>query len=175
MLDINTIVVKYNKLIYKICYDLTNSLSDTEDIVQETFISFYNNMSRYENLDDIEIKNLICKIALNKCKDFFKSKYYKQSLNTMLDTEILENYIAQNNIEEEIFQRQKDNLTKNAINRLKQPYKSLIYDYYIKGYSLDEISKKYKKEKNVVKTQLYRGKKKLKEIILSKGGIDYYE
>ena len=91
---------------------------------------------------------------------------------TIIDSDILESYIEQNSIYEEIYQRQRDNLTISAINRLKEPYRSLINDYYIKGLCLDELSVKYKKDKNVIKTQLYRGKIKLKKIIDSKGGID---
>ncbi len=172
MLDINYVISKYSKLVYKICYDMTNSSYDAEDIMQETFLSLYKNTSKYGNLEENDLKNLICKIALNKCKDFFKSKIHKQDLVTIIDSDILESYIEQNSIYEEIYQRQRDNLTISAINRLKEPYRSLINDYYIKGLCLDELSVKYKKDKNVIKTQLYRGKIKLKKIIDSKGGID---
>lgn len=172
MLDINYVIGKYNKLVYKICYDITNSSYDAEDIMQETFLSFYKNIVKYGNLEENELKNLICKIALNKCKDFLKSKMHKQDLITIIDSEILESYIQQNSIYDEIYQRQRDNLTISAINRLKDPYRSLIKDYYLKGLCLDEMAVKYKKDKNVIKTQLYRGKNKLKQIINSGGGIN---
>lgn len=61
------------------------------------------------------------------------------------------------------------------INLLKEPYKTVIYEYYINEKTLEEISKKYSKANGTVKMQLHRGREKLKEIINKKGGASYYE
>lgn len=108
MQDIEYIVNKYSNLIYKICYDMTFDSQEASDLSQETFISYYTHISSYENLPENEIKNIICKIALNKCKDYLKSKIKKQMLITDINTEALEKYKYENDIEEKIYIKEKN-------------------------------------------------------------------
>ena len=58
------------------------------------------------------------------------------------------------------------------VNELKEPYKEVIIEYYFNNLTLDEISQKLRRDKNVIKTQLYRSKQILKEKL--KGG-DFFE
>ena len=76
-MSIEYLVEKYNKLVYKICYDMLGSSLDAQDTTQEVYLSLYINFERYGNLSENDIKNIICKIALNKCKDILKSKARK--------------------------------------------------------------------------------------------------
>ncbi len=174
-MSIEDIVKQYNKLVYKICLDMTNSPFDAEELAQETFINFYKNIKRYNNLTPNEIKNLICKIALNRCKDYLKSKVAKQNSLTDADYEALENYKVENDIDEKIFKMQRKQLVQKAINELEEPYKTIIYKYFIEEITLDELEIKLKIPKATIKMQIYRGKKKLKEILDKNGGATYYE
>lgn len=162
-MEIEYLVDKYSKLVYKICYDmLTNSL-DAEDITQEVYISLFSNLERYRDLPENEIKNIICKIALNKCKDVFKSKAKK--LERMTDSDIisLENYVSDNDIEESILKNEKNEYISKIINELKEPYRDVLCEYYLNERSLDEIAQKYNISKGTLKMQIHRGKKLLKE------------
>ena len=73
-MSIEYLISKYTNLIYKICLDILCSSPDAQDISQEVFLSFYLHIDDYINLPENEIKDILCKIALNKCKDFLKSK-----------------------------------------------------------------------------------------------------
>ncbi len=174
-MNINEVVKKYTKIVYKICYDSLSFSNDIEDITQETFISFYKHIDEYGNLDENQIKNIICKIALNKCRDYLKSKITRQNYITDVNTEALESYMDENNMDEKIFNMQKKKLVLEAINRLKGPYKNLVYDYYINQATLDEIAIKTRTSKGTVKTQMYRAKIKLKEELEKNGGVNYSE
>ena len=101
-MSIEYLVEKYNKLVYKICYDMLGSSLDAQDTTQEVYLSLYINFERYGNLSENDIKNIICKIALNKCKDILKSKARKLQNLTSDDQIALENYESDNDIEEEI-------------------------------------------------------------------------
>ena len=93
---------------------------------------------------------------------------------TDTDEEALEKYNDNNNIDEKIFENQRKEYIKKAINNLKEPYKSVIYDYYILEKNLDEISINKNISKGTVKMQLHRGKKILKESLEKTGGVNYY-
>jgi len=165
------IVKNYTKLVYKICLDMLSVPQDAEDITQEVYINLYKHIDRYNKLSDNELKNLICKIALNKCKDLIKSRMNRITEFTILDDITnYEDYASNNNIDEEIFEQEKSMYIAKIINELKEPYKTILYDYYINEYSLDEIEKKSSISKATLKINIYRGKKILKKIIYDNGG-----
>lgn len=165
------LVTKYTKLVYKICLDMLYVPQDAEDITQEVYFNLYKNLGRYKNLNEKEMKNLICKIALNKCKDVIKSKVNKFIEVTILeDISNYENYAIDNEIDEKIFKQEKRRNIIKMINELKDPYKTILYDYYINEYSLDELEESLKVPKATLKVNIYRGKKLLKKVIEDSGG-----
>lgn len=168
-MQIDYLIEKYSRLVYKICYDMLSFPQDAEDITQEVYINLFKNLDRYKDLSENEIKNVICKIALNKCKDVLKSKMRK--LDNMTTGEIisLETYKDNSTLDEVLENDKKENIQK-LIKTLKEPYSLVIYDYYIQGFSLDEISDKRKVPKGTIKMQLYRAKKMLREKIEEIGG-----
>ena len=158
-MNIELIIQKYSKLIYKICFDMLSNTKDAEDLTQETYLALYCNFDKYMNLNEKEIKNITCKIALNKCRDYLKSTSKKIENMTDDDPEILNMYKEKNSIEKEILENENIEYIQNKIKELKEPYKTLVYEYYIRGISLDELSKRENKTKATSKTQLYRAKK----------------
>lgn len=162
-MSIEYLVEKYSKLVYKICYDMLKNPLDAEDITQEVYISLYSNYDRYFELSENEIKNIICKIALNKCKDIFKSKAKKLENMTTDNVLLLENYIDDNDIEKEIIKLENKEMIDKLISSLKDPYSKILYYYYIDELSLDTIAKNMNVSKGTLKMQIYRGKNILRE------------
>ena len=169
-MDIEYFIEKYSKLIYKICFDMLNSPLDAQDMTQEVYISLYKNFDKYGNLPENEIKNIMCKIALNKCKDLLKNKIRK--LEILADEEIikLDSYQSSDSLDDEIIKKDKSNYIINAINELNEPYNEILYSYYIEEKSLDEISRIRGSTKGTLKVQLHRAREKLKERLEKYGG-----
>ena len=172
-MNIEYLVQNYSKLVYKICLEMLSDRLEAEDAVQEVYLSVYKNFNRYKNLNQNELKSLICKIALNRCRDILKSKIKKQDNITDFDITKLENYRDDNDINSMLIKNEQKNYISKIINELKEPYRSVIFNYYIKGLSLDELALKLKTEKSTLKVQIYRGKKLLKEKIKSSGGDNF--
>ena len=169
-MDIEDLIEKYSKLIYKICFDMLNSPLDAQDMTQEVYISLYKNFNKYGKLPENDIKNIMCKIALNKCKDLLKSKIRKVEM--FPDEEIikLENYSNSDSIDDLIIKKDKSNYVLKAINELNKPYNELLYSYYIQEESLDEIARIRGSTKGTIKVQLHRAREKLKEKLERYGG-----
>lgn len=169
-MNIEYFIEKYSKLIYKICFDMLNSPLDAQDMTQEVYISLYKNFVKYGSLPENEIKNIMCKIALNKCKDLLKSKIKK--LEILADEEIikLENYQSDDCIDDEIIKKDKSTYIIKIINQLNEPYNEILYSYYIEEKSLDEISRIRGSTKSTLKVQLHRAREKLKEKLKKCGG-----
>lgn len=172
-MNIEYLITKYNALVYKICYNFVSSQTLAEDLTQETYINYYKLKEKYENLTEAEQKNILCKIALNKCRDYLRSKTLK--LENLSDGEESLELIKSDDIMEYILSKEKSEYVCKCIFKLNEPYKSLIYNYYIEGMTLDELAHAKKIPKSTLKTQIYRGKEKLRGIIKSNGGVTYYE
>lgn len=172
-MDIEYLINKYHCLIYKICLNMLSNSLEAEDTVQEVYLSVYKNFEKYKSLDENSLKNVICKIALNKCKDVLKSKAYKLERITQNDEKQLEKYSYDNDIESSIIKNDEKNYISKIINELKEPYKTIIRKYYIEEYTLDELSEELNINKATLKVQVYRGKKILKEKIMIVGGENF--
>lgn len=131
-------VEQYSNLAYKIAIDMLSSPDDAQDMVQESYLSFYHHLKEYGKLPERDAKNVLCRIVLNKCKDFLKQ-------NKNHSKEMLENvpYTQEDNFDE-LLKEDVSTIT-SAIKMLKEPYSTLFFDYYIEKLSLDEIAFKMHK------------------------------
>lgn len=62
-------MTQYQNLIYSICFRLTGDQFDAEDLSQDTFLSAYRNLARFDGQNE---KAWLCRIATNKCIDHLK-------------------------------------------------------------------------------------------------------
>ena len=60
--------------IIRLAYAYTKNISDSEDITQEVFIKLYENMNKFINETDENVKKWCIKVTVNKCKNLFISK-----------------------------------------------------------------------------------------------------
>lgn len=162
--DLKFVISKYEKLIFKLALDITRCKEESENIVQDSFLSYYKHKEEYAKLDEISKKRILARIAINKSKDYLKSAYIKKRDGDDNDL-IIENEVSNINIEETLIKNEKEEVIRNALEKLNEPYKSLIKNYYFENYNLDELAKKTNSSKNTVKVQLTRGKEKLKLIL----------
>lgn len=158
------IVNKYTNLAYKIAIDMTSSLEDSQDLVQEAYLSLYSHFKEYKKLSENEIRNILCKIILNKCKDYLKSSKRKERA-ILEDISNIEEFNLQGDFIDDLIREDKDNFIRKKILELKNPYDKILTQYYIEEYSLDELAKKQNTTKGTIKVQLTRGKKILEEIL----------
>jgi len=106
----------------------------------------------------------LCKIVLNKCKDYLKSSKRKES-TVLEDISNIEEFNLQEDFIDALIRKDKNDFIRQKIQELKSPYDRILKQYYIEEYSLDEIAKMQNTTKGTVKVQLTRGKKLLKEIL----------
>lgn len=170
-MNIENLVEKYSRLVYKICFDMLADSLDAEDAVQDVYINIYKVRERYRDLTENELKNVICKAALNRCRDILKSKAKKLESMISEDEDVLEKTIYDNDIEKKIIMDEQKQYIQKAIQSLGNPYSKILKLYFIDEFSLDEVSSTLNIPKATLKVQLYRAKQKLKDIlIIDKGG-----
>lgn len=158
------IINNYTNLAYKIAIDMTSSPEDSQDLVQEAYLSLYSHFKEYKKLQENEIRNVLCKIVLNKCKDYLKSKKRRENTN-LEEISNIQEFNLQSDFVDELIRKDNNNFIRNKIQELKNPYKQVLTQYYIEEYSLEQISKLQNTTKGTIKVQLTRGKKMLREIL----------
>ncbi|WP_028516667.1 RNA polymerase sigma factor [Ruminococcus flavefaciens] len=143
---------KYKNAVYRMAFAYCKNKADAEDIMQETFIKLFTADIRFEDSD--KEKSWLLKVTVNKCKDMFRSLRYKYSLTAIPLEEA--SLVYETPEESEVY---------HAVMSLPTKYRLVIHLYYYEDYSIKEIGAITGKNESAVQTQLYRARRKLKNIL----------
>jgi len=142
---------------------------EAEDIVQEAFIKAFAKLNQYKA--EVTFGAWLKRIVINKSIDFLKSK--KQHLQELeevhlkvVDSDYKNEWLVDDVISlDEI---------KSAIEKLPDKYRYVVMLYLVEGYDHQEISEILHISEVASRTQLSRGKSKLKELLIPlKNGTRY--
>ena len=142
---------------------------EAEDIVQEAFIKAFAKLHQYKA--EVTFGAWLKRIVINKSIDLLKSK--KQQ---MIELDEVHLKVVDTNYEDEwlVDDAITLNEVKDAINKLPDKYKYVVMMFLIEGYDHQEIAEVLHITEVTSRTQLSRGKTKLKELLtLSHYGTRY--
>lgn len=134
---------------------------EAEDIVQEAFIKAFSKLHQFKG--EVTFGAWLKRIVINKSIDTLKSK--KQELAELDEVHLK---VVDSSFEDEwlVDDAITLNEVKDAINDLPDKYKYVVMLYLIEGYDHQEISEILKISEVASRTQLSRGKAKLKELLI---------
>lgn len=171
MLIINTeqqfehLLDTYQNLVFTICYRLTGSYFDAEDLAQETFLSAYKHLPYFDGKNE---KAWISRIATNKAIDYLKQAG-RRSFATE-DTYFQELPAAASSSPENSYleKETRETLRKQCM-LLKEPYREIALLYFYEEKSVNEIAGQTGRNAKTVQTQIYRAKAMLKKQYVKEG------
>ena len=133
---------------------------EAEDIVQEAFIKAFAKLDQYKA--EVTFGAWLKRIVINKSIDLLKSKKQK-----MLELDEVHLKVVDETYESEWLVDDAITLdeVKKAIKRLPDKYKYVVMLYLVEGYDHQEISEILNITEVASRTQLSRGKVKLKELL----------
>ena len=143
---------KYSNAVYRMAFAYCKNKADAEDIMQEVFISRFSADIVFE--DETKEKSWLLKVTVNKCRDLFRSLRYKYSLTSIPLEEA-----------DIIYETQEESDVYHAVMSLPNKYRTVIHLFYYEEYSIKEISAITGDKETAIQTQLYRARKKLKDIL----------
>lgn len=161
-MDADIVINLYKKQFKIICLYLVKcgcSISDAEDIVHDSFIK------AIEYMDGVAIENLsswLFRVAINRYKNHIKRTKIINSVS-IDEVNFYEQLIHDLTVEKEILCKEKCKEIKEALNSLKEEYKSLLIFKYELDLSYKEIGLLLGINEDNVKTYLYRARNKFKE------------
>jgi len=134
--------------VYRICYSFMKNPTETEDLVQETFLRLMASNVIFQSQE--HEKAWLIVTASNLCKDSLKKWWRKQ--------EPLEEY--EKTLRQPPFEV---NEVLDAVMKLPADQKTAVYMYYYEGYTTSEISAYLKCPQATVRSRLARARKVLKQ------------
>lgn len=157
---------QYCDAMYHIAFRFMKNPQDAEDVMQEAFIKAFKKIDSFQG--EVTFGAWLKRIVINKSIDTLKSAKLKF-------TDVDENYL---NIVDDDNWEISDGISvdevKFAISQLPQKYELVLSLFLIEGYDHQEISQILDITEVNSRTQLLRGKKKLKELLkLVKNGTEY--
>lgn len=139
----------YGNDILRLAYSYLQNMQDSEDILQETLIRYIQKAPDLHNTS--QQKAWLFRVAVNLCKD--KLRYKKSHASDELKETLVEE------------KRADLSFVWEAVKSLPVKYREAIHLFYYEGYSIKEISNILKRKESTIRSDLRRGREKLKNIL----------
>ena len=139
----------YGDTILRYAYSYLHNQSDTEEVLQDTLIQFLKTRPVFES--DEHEKAWLLRVAGNLCKNRLKYNSLRQT----------------DELREELIEEQREDLSFiwDAVQALPVQYREVIHLFYREGYSTREISQILGRKEATIRSDLSRGRGKLKELL----------
>lgn len=143
---------RYNHMVYNYCIKFLNNRNDAYDVFQDIFLNFIQYVNREGSINNL--KHFLLKSSRNSCINYIK----KHKEKVELDLDKIDFY------SEEIEYDKLDKL-KYAISLLEPSLKEVTILRYYEDLSYEEIANMINESLGVVRNRIYRGKKRIIEIL----------
>lgn len=149
---------QYVDAMFQISLRMLNNRADAEDILQESFVKAFKNLKqfKYESSFGAWLK----KIVINNCINHLK----KRKLN-WIAIEDAQFDVSEETAENNQYQLPKIEQVKETIKKLPDGFRVVLTLYLFEGYDHKEISQILNISESTSKTQYYRAKNKLRQLI----------
>ncbi len=159
----------YRETVYYMLLKMVKNPYDAEDLTIEAFGKVFRNLERYT--DNFAFSTWLFKIAMNNCIDFLRKKsstpQYFDHETTISENNLIDLYNPhkQETPEDLFMEKQKEKITRQAIEQLRPKYRILIELRYFEELTYEEIAKELDITLANVKILLFRAKDMLQKIM----------
>lgn len=150
------VIDKYADMVYRLALLRVKNQSDADDVFQEVFIRLVSNIQKLQNEE--HVKAWLIRVTINCSKKHF-ARYKNQDVFSMEDLE-------QTGAEEEGYaQAEGKGPVFLAVQKLPLKYRSVVHLFYYEEMSVQEIAETTRQKETTVKSQLFRAREMLKEML----------
>lgn len=143
------------EFIFKYLMKMTQNVSLSEELTQETFFRAYMNYASLRNKEKASV--WLCQIAKNTYYAWYNEQKNKASID---DLDIMSD---SKTLEDEFVQKELSQKALLCLHELDEPYKEVFMLSVFGGFSLKDISSIFGKSESWARVTFYRAKQKLLE------------
>jgi len=160
--ELTRLMSDHSALVFGLCMRLTRDWFTAEDLTQDTFLSAWQALDRFDGASETA---WLTKIATRKCLDHLRSAPARHTRAAPDDTLLLFPSPASTQPENIFFEEHWEGTLRGACEALKEPYRETALGYYCEGQTLAEIAQRSGTPHDTVRTRCYRAKQMLREIL----------
>lgn len=155
---VESLYLRYADDVLRVSYFYLGDREKAEDVMQEVFLRV---MDKQPVLREGSEKSWLLKVALNICRDQWRSSWAKR---VILGSKRLDIIPADDELED----RTEKEALMQAVHSLPADVKEVFLLFYYQRYTIEEIAKILDVQAGTVSSRLSRGRKKLK-VLLEEG------
>lgn len=162
--EFQTLIKQHQQLVYSQAMHILANKSDAEDATQEAYIRLWAHMNKSKQKTTLNVetaKAWLLHVVRNLCID--KLRQRKPVSDQELDD--LPSDSAQNMPVASLMKKQVSAWLGQSIERLKEPYRSLIILADIQQRSIKEVAATLELSENQTKVYIHRGRKQLRTLL----------
>jgi RNA polymerase sigma factor (sigma-70 family) len=159
------IVTRYQSLLCSLAYSATGSLSQSEDLAQETFVTAWKQLA---NLREPEkLRSWLCRISRNLTFDALRREGREPIHKAESLEEIQESPAPEPLPSDYTISREEEAILWRSIERIPESYREPLVLHYREHQSIENVAAALDLSENTVKQRLSRGRKMLHEQVLA--------
>jgi RNA polymerase sigma factor (sigma-70 family) len=159
------IVARYQGLVCSLAYSATGSLTHSEDLAQETFVSAWKDLRLLR--EPLKLRSWLCRIARNRIVDSFR----REGRQPVALSEPLENVGEAPgpgpSPSEQAISQEEEAILWRVLERLPELYREPLVLFYREHKSIGRVAADLELSEDAVKQRLLRGRKLLQEEVLA--------
>jgi len=154
------LVKDHSARIFAICFSMLSNREDAEDITQQAFLKGFSDIKQLRDIS--KFGAWITQIAKHMCMDLLRRrKLNKTALKRIAVEEVKDEPVNEDN---------KYSRLQSALMQLKEEYRLPLMLYYFDGKSTKKIAESLEITVDLAHTHLSRARKKLRQLLSTKGG-----
>ncbi len=159
-----TLVERHSRAVYRIAHRMTGTPQDAEDVVQETFLKAYRQLSRFESRANFS--TWLHRIAVNCSIDVIRSRPRRETGHNASDLDQLGSddhlHTTQASPERLMLCAEVQDRVTAAMSSLSHMERAAFVLRHFEGQSIDEISRALGLKTNATKHSVFRAVKKMR-------------
>ena len=159
------IVARYQSLLCSVAYSATGSLSQSEDLAQETFVAAWKQLADLREPE--RLRSWLCRIARNLTYDSMRRQGREPIHKAVSLEEIQESPAPELLPSDYTISREEEAILWRSIERIPESYREPLVLYYREHQSVENVAAALDLTEDAVKQRLSRGRKLLREQVLA--------
>ncbi len=159
-----TLVERHSRAVYRIAHRMTGTPQDAEDVVQETFLKAYRQLSRFESRANFS--TWLHRIAVNCSIDVIRSRPRRETGHDASDLDQLggddQLHTTQVSPERLMLSAEVQDRVTGAMSSLSRMERAAFVLRHFEGRSIEEISRALGLKTNATKHSVFRAVKKMR-------------
>jgi RNA polymerase sigma-70 factor (ECF subfamily) len=158
------LVERHGRAVYRLAHRMTGTSQDAEDVVQETFLKAYRQLSRFESRANFS--TWLHRIAVNCSIDLIRARPHREAGHDAADLEQFGTDASQDaghaSPERLMLSSEVQERVNTAMSALSQMERAAFVLRHFEGRSIDEISQSLGLKTNATKHSIFRAVKKMR-------------